>query len=169
MFFPNLKLKSTFFEKLPIFYQNILTFWFEFSRGIPLTASSILSESLWNNNIIQIHNDVINPSFLNCKKRLFVADLFNLDGKIKKWIDFRKEHNFSEKLYFKWVQIVDALPSHWNKILKEDDGKSRVFCEFIPHIITNAKLYPLSKLTSQETLPWKKYLLARSIYYRFVQ
>ena len=78
----------------------------------------------------------------------------------------------------------------WVKIVNEDAGMSRLFCEFIPHVISKAKIYPLVKLCSKEiynillkskvlpptsqrhlmtlfqteSLPWKKiYNLARSI------
>ena len=191
MFFPNLKLDTSgFFYKLPMFYQNILTFWMEFSCATPITASSILSECIWTNNFIQIGNKVISPSFLSCQKRIYVSDLFDLEGNILKWDDFFSKHNLPQNLFFRWVQVVDAVPQNWIKIIKEDAGKSRLFCEFIPHAIMKAKLYPLSKLNSQEiyrnliaskikpptshahffrifhtdSLPWKKiYTLARTI------
>ena len=191
MFFPNLKFNNTvLFDKLPVFYQNMLTFWIEFSSATPITSSSILSERIWNNNLIKIGNNVINPSFLGCTKSIFVSDLFDAEGNILKWNDFFSKHNLLPKYFFNWVQIVDALPKHWNKIIKNDAGRSRIFCEFIPHAIVKAKLYPLSKLSSQEiyscliaakikpptshayfsrifhtdTMPWKKiYTLARSI------
>ena len=191
MFFPNLKFNnSIFFDKLPIFYQNIFTFWVEFSSATPITASSILSECIWNNNLIKIDNEVINPTFLGCQKHIFVSDLFDIEGNIRTWDDFCSIHGLRPNLFFKWVQIVDALPKNWNKILKIDAGMSRRFCEFIPHAIVKAKLYPLSKLSSQEIysflisskikpptshahfsrifhadiLPWRKiYTLARSI------
>ena len=44
-----------------------------------------------------------------------------------------------------------GCPTHGlEKMIKDDVGKSRLFCEFIPRAIVNAKLYPLEKLSSKE-------------------
>ena len=191
IFFPNFQFKHTpFFDKIPIFYQNILNFWSELSVAEPVTASSILSESIWNNRFIKIGHMIIEPSFLDMHKQIFVANMFSDDGKILEWNAFKISHDLSDNFFFKWIQIVDALPKNWVKIVNDDAGLSRQFCEFIPHVISKAKIYPLVKLISKEiyntlvkskvlpptsqkhflalfqaeSLPWKKiYILARSV------
>ena len=52
--------------------------------------------------------------------------------------------------YYQWVQIVNAFPKKWKTIIVEDKGHSIIFCEFRPHIISNAKLYPMDKLNAKE-------------------
>ena len=37
----------------------------------------------------------------------------------------------------------------WKNAIKADGGNSRVFCDFSPHLIVKAKLYPMDKLTSK--------------------
>ena len=38
----------------------------------------------------------------------------------------------------------------WKVSVKSDRGRSRQFCDFKPHLIFHAKIYPLEKLTSRE-------------------
>jgi hypothetical protein len=176
--------------KIPVFYKNILINWSEFSSATPLTASSILSETIWNNILIKINSKSITPSFFTLDKHIFVADFFDAQGNVLPWATFKILHNISNNHYFKWLQVLDAFPNAWKLILKNDGGQSRLFCDFRPHMITNAKIYPLEKLTSKELynihlkvkfslptsqnsiqnllqtdlLPWKKvYNLARDI------
>ena len=191
IFFPNFGMDFPGNVKIPIFYKNLLHFWSEVSSSTPLTTSSILSESIWNNNLLQINHKTISPSLFHDKIRaFFVADLFDHTGNILDWNSFKLSHNISEAQYFNWLQIVDALPRHWKKSIKLDEGNSRIFCEFSPHLIVNAKLFPMEKLTSKtlynillkskikpptsqkrflsllkvESLPWKKiYTLPKTI------
>ena len=176
--------------KIPVFYKNILIFWSEFSSANPLTASSILSESIWNNILIKINNCTISPSFLTVDKHIFIADFFDIQGNVVPWNQFKVLHNIQQYHYFRWMQILDAFPNTWKLIIKNDGGKSRIFCDFRPHMLTNAKIYPLDKLTSKELynihlkvkfrlptshksiqhslkndlIPWKKvYILSRNI------
>ena len=169
----------------------MIKFWTEVSSSIPLTASSILSESIWNNSFLQIGNNTISPSLFHNKiKSLFIADLFYQTGKILSWNCFKLAHNINEIHYFHWMQIINAVPAHWKNCIKIDKGRSRIFCEFRPHLIVNAKLFPMEKLSSRElyniliktkfkpptsqqkfhslfkvnTLPWKKnYILPKMI------
>ena len=109
-----------------------------------------MSESIWNNNLLQIGNKTISPSlFHNNIGAFFVADLFDHTGDILDWNSFKSSHNISEAHYFNWLQIVDVLPKHWKESIKFDEGNSRIFCEFSPHLIVNAKLFPMEKLTSR--------------------
>ena len=147
IFFPNLSFNIQ--HALPTFYSNILTSWMDFSQAIPITASSILSQSIWYNSLIRIANDIITPTFLCCRKQVFVSDFFDRHGNVRSWDNFSTSYNLSPALFFRWLQIVDALPKHWIKVLKEDAGRSRLFCDFSPHAILKAKIFPMSKLNSR--------------------
>ena len=46
--------------------------------------------------------------------------------------------------------MVDVIPRHWKETITSDQGISRIFCEFVPHLIVNAKLFPMNKLSSKE-------------------
>ena len=78
LFYPNFMLNATVDVKIPVFYSNILSFWSEVSTLPPYTASSILSESIWHNNLLRIGNNTISPSLFRSKiTSLFVADFFD--------------------------------------------------------------------------------------------
>ena len=150
-FFPNMELKITpFFSKLPKFYQNILQFWSELSTCDPLTPSSILSESIFFNRFIKIDKHIVAPSFFNLNKTLYVADFFDENGKLKNWTNFKSSTGIHTSMFFKWCQLADALPIVWKDILKNSNDGTKSLCEFRPHIITLAKMYPLDKLSSKE-------------------
>ena len=71
IFYPNFMLDKDI-KNIPDFYQNILNFWTEFSHASPLTASSVLSECVWNNRHITVGNKVIQPSFLSANHSIFL-------------------------------------------------------------------------------------------------
>ena len=48
------------------------------------------------------------------------------------------------------MQLISIIPENWKKIIKHDKGVSRIFCDFKPHLITKAKIFPISKLSSKE-------------------
>ena len=189
LFFPNFGLSSSASISIPIFYEQLISFWSQVSSSTPRTTSSMLSESIWNNNLILIDNKPISPiMFHNNVRSLFVADFFDHLGNILDWNSFRVKHNISEVLFFNWIRIIDAIPNHWRASIKADEGSSRVLCEFSPHLIVKANLFTMEKLTSRtfydimlvskikpptsqrtlcsllntESLPWKKiYILPR--------
>ena len=152
IFFPNFVLHtSSSSATTPDFYQDILKFWSEVSSSAPLTASAMMSESIWNNNLLRIDHNILSPSsFGNKIKKLFVANFFDQNGKLLPWDSFKMSHNIENKYYLNWMKIIDALPRQWKECIRSDNGNSRKFCEFSPHLIANAKLYPMDKLTSKE-------------------
>ena len=99
---------------------------------------------------VKIDNRVISPSFFNLNYTLHIADLLDDAGRAIPWIVFKLSKSLPDAFYFKWLQIIDALPKLWIESIQTDEGKSRQFCEFRPHLITNAKMYPIDKLTSRE-------------------
>ena len=149
IFYPNFYIKY-FPPNAPVFYKNMLRFWTEFSAAVPLTVSSILSECVWNNTNIKIGGEVITASFLAVDKNIFVADLFDDTGSILPWREFQVSNNILPCKFFSWVQLLDAIPHNWKVSVKSDRGRSRQFCDFKPHLIFLAKIYPMEKLTSRE-------------------
>ena len=137
-------------ENIPIFYQNVLRFWSEFSCATPLTASSVLSECVWYNKHITVGNCVINPSFLSANNNIFIADFFDNNGNVIPWLVFKLNNNIPEAKHFNWIQIVDAIPLEWKNIVKIDNGCSRQFCLLSPHITFNARMLPFSRLSYRE-------------------
>ena len=148
-FYPNRN--SDFFPRVnaPKFYKDIVLFWSEVAESLPVTASSILSECIYNNNLLKIENNIVKHNFLGSSKLLFVADLFDEKGSTKNWECFKRTNNLNQTQFFKWVQLINIIPENWKKIIKQDKGVSRMFFDFTPHLITKAKIFPLDKLSSK--------------------
>ena len=64
----------------------------------------ILSQCLWYNANIQVDQTSIQFSRFFEKKNIhFVSQLFNNNGSIKKWYEFKREYNLHDNSYFQWV------------------------------------------------------------------
>ena len=96
LFYPNFNIDFITFGKAPIFYKNIVNFWCEVADSLPVTASSILSECIFNNNLLKIENNIVKRNFLGMKRLLFVADLFDDEGNTMRWECFKHKNNLKQ-------------------------------------------------------------------------
>ena len=148
MFYPNLDPNTSILDTLPIFYKNIVNKWVSFSKSEPITASSVLSESIWYNRHIKIDSRSIQPTFFNIKENLFVHNLVNENGEFLSWVSFREKYHLNQVMFFKWLQLKSSIPARWLKIVKESVGFNNL-CHFSPHINYNARILLLEKLSSR--------------------
>ena len=81
---------------------------------------------------------------------MFVDDLFDDTGIIIKWEVFKQLHSLPETVYFKWLQVLDSIPEEWKIAIKCDRGRSKIFCEFKPHIVFKGSILPINKLSSKQ-------------------
>ena len=89
IFYPNLEIDSSQYSSFPVFYKNLIEKWSSFSHSEPITVSSILSESIWNNRYIKIDNCVICPKFFRMDQPLFLRNLVDSEGNFISWNSFR--------------------------------------------------------------------------------
>ena len=191
LFFPNSSISHAP-KDIPKFYSSLIELWHSISQQEPITSSSILSECIWFNTRISIDNNPITPKLFknNITINLFVSDLFDHNGSPLSWDIFRGTHNLADSFRFQWQQCFHSIPRSYKNSIQSDLGRSRVFCEFNPHLLNKAKIVPINKLsakyfyimdinsifeepTSQKTLinrlgcenlPWKDiYLLPRKL------
>ena len=99
-FFPNSELKVV--NEIPLFYRNIISNWCTIATCNPLTAECVYTQRIWHNRLIKINSNTIFIKNLANKGINFVRDLFNRNGTIKSWQDFKIDSNCCEKnvLYF---------------------------------------------------------------------
>ena len=150
VFFPNLAINFESVQSVSSFYYIILKCWTEVSCASPLTVSSMLSESMCNNALIKIENNVIKNTFLRTEKKLLVGDFFDDSGIIIKWEVFKQVHSLTLSVYFKYLQVLDSIPEKWKIAIKCDKGRSRIFCELKPHLIFKGSILPINKLSSKK-------------------
>ena len=72
------------------------------------------------------------------------------NGKIKSWNDLKNEFKLEQRLYFKWMQLVNSMPSKWKNNLKHSDtySQSRILLDH--HLIKFNSLFNTEKLESRE-------------------
>ena len=132
-------------RSFPIFYRDVFALWRNCSTR-PITPASILNQRIWHNDFIKIGNSpVIFRDFARANLN-FVFQLFNHDGSIKTWDQVKTEFNLQNRLYFRYTQLVHALPQGWRQaVLPIPD-------DIVPTqgILQCTKLIPLDKLISRQ-------------------
>ena len=103
----------------------------------------VLSESLCFNSFIKIGNSPISPSFFDDIDQIYLSYLFTDNGVIISWA----EASIKLKLrnYFKWIQIVNAIPSQWKNIVKNSAVDSDT-CSLEQHLVRRDKMYPIKMI-----------------------
>ena len=140
IFYPNTQIKLM--DKFPNFYHQIAKCWSNIVQA-PLTPNTVRTQLIWFNKFIKVNNEPVKKSF---DIQLFVGDLFN-GNKLKKWQDFKQNFQLSNKVFFKWRQIVDAIPMQWKDLIKSDElnlnpPKNQ-------HLLHLTRPLPLEKLTAK--------------------
>ena len=72
------------------------------------------------------------------------------NGEIKSWDDLKKEFKLEQRLYFKWMQLVDTLSGNWKKNLKLSDTNSQNLILLYHHLVKFNSLFSIGKLESRE-------------------
>ena len=53
-------------------------------------------------------------------------------------------------MYFKWFQLIHAIPKSWKKDIKIDQGNCRNLLYLNHHLIKNNQIYSIEKLKANE-------------------
>ena len=106
--------KWTFDNDFPKFYQKIAKNQSKLAKE-PLTVTNILSQRIWLNSFIQIANQPINALF---QFECFIDDFYE-NGLLIPFETFKITYNLSNRDFFKWRQIVSAIPLAWKNKLCE--------------------------------------------------
>ena len=72
------------------------------------------------------------------------------NGEIKSWNDLKNEFKLEQRLYFKWMQLVNAIPSNWKNNLKHSDTYSQNLILLDHHLVKSNSLFSIEKLESRE-------------------
>ena len=115
-FHNNIDINNDILSKFSSFYQDTFIKWINNFTAKPTLPSMILSEFIWYNSNIKVDSKPVNFSFFFDKSLNFVGQLFNVNGSIKPWKDFKKEFHPKDTHKIYWLQIIDALPKTWKKI-----------------------------------------------------
>ena len=119
-----------------------MEFWSEFSFQKIDTNSTSHSESLWHNSHIRINNNTLFIREFHLAGINKVSDLYESDSKLKSF-DQLSQNNIPKEMHFKWMQLIDAIPSCWKRSLTLHDQLTEN--STVP--VDNNLRVPCSKLT----------------------
>ena len=83
-------------------------------------------------------------------KTKFVNDLIKENEKFKTWERITPEFKIDKNLYFKWIQLVHAIPNHWKKTLTENTTNSQNLPYVNHHLIKSNKIHFTEKITAKQ-------------------
>lgn len=162
MFLPNLDTSCLHYDKMPLFYQNIIKYWVEISLSTPKTPEMILSESLLYNAHLKIGNKPISRNFLGNVQNVFLFDIFDTGDNFISWESaYAKFPNLNQ---FKWIQIKKAIPPTWKKVIRNTQVPRDICCLDI-HLNKGDKMAPLNCMLTKDLYALfidKKYVVPTS-------
>ena len=88
-------------------------------------------------------------SFRGKKNINFVNNLIKENRKLKTWEQIARESEIEKNLYFKWTQIVHAIPNTGKKTLKENTTNSQSLPSLRIYLIKNKQIHSAENLTAK--------------------
>ena len=82
---------------------------------------------------------------LPIKELTFVNDLFDENGELNAWQKILNDFQLTQKSYFKWVQLIHAIPRPWKLAVLNDKGNCKN-----NHLIKNNQILAIEKLIPKE-------------------
>ena len=147
IFYPNLKIKIK--NKLPAFYKNVIQAWEEISACNPLTMENVLVQPIRYNGKILVNESVI---AWKDASNLFVQNFYDENGRLMEWCEFKQKNVKNETFFFKWRQILDAIPRGWKDIVAREVSSGHA-CVVTPepHLQVISRKIGLTRLSGKET------------------
>ena len=96
---------------------------------------------------------LVNGSVITWKSasNLFVQSFYDVNGQIAVWSSFKQINGKNETFFFKWRQLVDAIPREWKRILGRDRDAGAVLNVIPePHLQVVSRRLNLAKLNGKE-------------------
>ena len=149
-FHPSLTLSFQLGEFPTKFYQNIFQLWSTCFCSVSTVPSIILPEFLWFNRNIKLDNQPIFFKHFSEKGVNFVSHFMKRNGKMNSWNELKNEFKFEQQLYFKCMQLFNAIPSNWKNNLKHSDTYSQNLILLDHHLVKSNFLFSIEKLELRE-------------------
>ena len=107
-----------------------------------------MMQQICYNSKILVNGDVI---MWNSASNLFVQSFYDENGQIIEWRSFKHINGKNDTFFFKWRQILDAIPREWKEIIVRDRDDGEVFNETPePHLQVVSRRLNLAKLNGKE-------------------
>ena len=69
---------------------------------------------------------------------------------MKSWNDLKNKFMLEQRLYFKWMQFVNAIPSNWKNNLKHSSTYSQNLILLDHHLVKSNSLFSIEKFELKE-------------------
>ena len=143
-FHSNLNIPKSNLSYFPSFWKK---YWI-FGVNIIQTNLSYLQPSSPNIcGLIVVKKLTTKSSFRGKKNINFVNNLIKENRKLKTWEQIARESEIEKNLYFKWTQIVHAIPNTGKKTLKENTTNSQSLPSLRIYLIKNKQIHSAENLT----------------------
>ena len=96
------------FERIPVFYRELIDAWKTFSGGVLKDIEFILSQ---NNKSITSKNDTLYGEELYCKEIKYVSDLIDDEGCSSAWEVISKKSDLSANAFLTWYGVIQSIPT----------------------------------------------------------
>ena len=84
------------------------------------------------------------------KKINYISDLFDENGELKSWQKILSDFQLTQKSYFKWFQLIHAIPRPWKLAVLNDKGNCKNIIYLNHHLIKNNQILAIDKLIPKE-------------------
>ena len=148
-FHSNLDFSDDTVKCFPSFYKSMFLNWKNFFYVNPCVPSCILNQVLWFNKFIQINRKPVFYKKFSLNNINFLMQLVDRNGSFKNWHTVKHEYDLQNNLYFQWMQLVNAIPSNWKNIIKQNNDIN-TFTTTQHHFIRNSRVLTVQKATSKE-------------------
>ena len=111
-FYSNLSIPDKTKNSLSSYYKEIISSWCKYHSCTPEVPSLVSLQFLWYNSYIKIDKVVCYKGFAD-KNIIYISDLFDENGELKSWQKILSYFQLTQKSYFKWFQIIHAIPRPW--------------------------------------------------------
>ena len=147
-FHSNLRIPNETINSLPSYCKDIHS-WCKYYYCAPKVSSLVSSQFLWYNSCIKIDNEVVCYKDFADKKINFVNDLFDENGELKALQKILSDFQLTQKSYFKWVQLINAILRPWKLAVLNDKGNCKnIYLNH--HLIKNNQILAIEKLIPKE-------------------
>ena len=137
-------------NSLPSYYKDIINSWCKYYSCTPKVSSLVSSQFLWYNSYIKIDKEVVCYKEFADKKINFVSDLFDENGELKSRQKILNDFQLTQKSYFKWFQLIHAIPRPWKLAVLNDKGNCKNIIYLNHHLIKNNQILAIDKLIPKE-------------------
>ena len=133
-------------HNIPLFYKQLLQYWFEFCAHMPEGASEILSESLWFNKCIIVDKAPIFYKNAYANGLKYINDVLDNAGKVLSCNNLNEKFNIDLSI-MSYNSLYSAIPRSWKTIVK---NTVRIEVDTSIMLSINNKKKCIEKITSKE-------------------